>query len=61
LAACGGQIYGRAGIIGKQMQEARLLHAETAKAARVFTEFDYKTRKSWVRTRRVVAKAEYLN
>ena len=27
-------------IIGKQMQEARLLHAETGKAARVFTEFD---------------------
>lgn len=48
-------------IIGKQMHEARRLHAETGKAARVFTEFDYATRKSWARGRRVVAKAEYLD
>jgi hypothetical protein len=48
-------------IIGKQMHEARLEHAETSKAARVFTEFDYQTRKSWARPRRVVAKAEYLD
>jgi len=41
-------------IIGKQMHEANLLHAATGKAARVFTEFDYQTRKSWVRPRRVV-------
>ena len=48
-------------IIAKQMHEAKLLHAETAKAARVFAEFDYQTRKSWARERRVVAKAEYLD
>ena len=48
-------------IIGKQMQEARLEHAETGKAARVFTEFDYQTHKSWARARRVVAKAEVLD
>ena len=48
-------------IIGEPMHEARLLHAETGKAARVFTEFDYMTRKSWARARRVVAKAEYLD
>ena len=48
-------------IIGKQMHEAKLKHAETGKAARVFTEFDYQTRKSWARARRVVAKAEYLD
>ena len=48
-------------ILGKQMHEAKLLHAETGKAARVFTEFDYQTRKSWARARRVVAKAEYLD
>ena len=48
-------------IIGKQMHEARLEHAETGKAARVFTEFDYQTHKSWARARRVVAKAEYLD
>jgi hypothetical protein len=47
-------------IIGRQMHEAQSLHQTTGKAARVFTEFDYTTRKSWSRTRRVVAKAEYL-
>src|SRR5271157_5085132 len=46
-------------IIGRQMHEARQLHAETGKAARVFTEFDYQTHNSWARARRVVAKAEY--
>ena len=48
-------------IVGKQMHEARQLHAETGKAARVFTEFTYKTKKSWACERRVVAKAEYLD
>jgi len=49
------------GIIGKQMHEAQTLHAATGKAARVFSEFDYRTHKSWSRARRVVAKAEYLD
>ena len=48
-------------IIGRQMHEAKLEHAATGKAARVFTEFDYQTRKSWARPRRVVAKAESLD
>ena len=48
-------------IVGKQMHEAKIEHAETGKAARVFTEFQYQTRKSWARARRVVAKAEYLD
>lgn len=48
-------------IIGKQMHEAQLLHRSTAKAARVFTEFHYRTHKSWSCVRRVVAKAEYLD
>ena len=48
-------------IVGNEMHEAKLLHAETGKAARVFTEFDYQTHKSWARPRRVVAKAEYLD
>lgn len=48
-------------IIGEQMQEAKIEHAETGKAARVFTEFAYQTKKSWARQRRVVAKAEYLD
>ncbi|MGA3373801.1 MAG: IS1380 family transposase [Terracidiphilus sp.] len=48
-------------IIGAQMHEARALHQTTGKAARVFTEFDYRTKKSWSCARRVVAKAEYLD
>jgi hypothetical protein len=48
-------------IIGAQMHEARLLHQSTGQAARVFTQFPYQTGKSWSRSRRVVAKAEYLD
>jgi hypothetical protein len=47
-------------IIGKQLQQAKVQFEETKTAARVFTEFSYKTRKSWKRKRRVVAKAEHL-
>jgi hypothetical protein len=50
-----------ANIIGAQMQQARVLHQTTGKAARVFTGFAYITRNSWSRARRVVAKAEYLD
>jgi hypothetical protein len=48
-------------IIGAQMQQARLVHQTTGKAARTFAEFDYRTRKSWSCSRRVVAKAEFLD
>jgi len=47
-------------IIGREMYQAQLQHKDTGKAARVFSEFPYTTHKSWSRTRRVVAKAEYL-
>ncbi len=46
--------------IARQLREAQQEHRRTGKAARVFTEFFYCTRKSWSRARRVVAKAEYL-
>jgi hypothetical protein len=46
--------------IARQLREAKQEHQRTGKAARVFTEFSYRTRKSWSRARRVVAKAEYL-
>src|SRR5664280_349327 len=42
------------------MQQAEELHRESGQAARVFHEFQYQTRESWSRARRVVAKAEYL-
>ena len=48
-------------IIGAQMQQAKVQHQSTGKAARVFAGFTYRTRKSWSSERRVVAKAEYLD
>jgi hypothetical protein len=47
-------------IIGRQLHEAQVQFADNQKAARVFSEFTYQTRKSWKRERRVVAKAEHL-
>jgi hypothetical protein len=52
-------------IIGAQMQEATQQWKQTGQPARVFTEFEYKTRKrkkgGWKRERRVVAKAEHID
>lgn len=47
-------------LVQRQMRESRQQCEATGKAARVFTEFSYRTHKSWSRARRVVAKAEYL-
>ena len=47
-------------ILGQEMQEARTEHVRTGQATRVFKDFDYRTHKSWSRTRRVVGKAEHL-
>ena len=46
--------------IAPAMRQAKQEHARTGKAARVFTEFFYRTRNSWSRSRRVVAKAEQI-
>jgi hypothetical protein len=46
--------------IEPEMEEAARLYAATGRAARVFTDFDYETKDSWSRARRVVAKAEHL-
>jgi Transposase DDE domain group 1 len=52
-------------IIGAEMQQATQQWNQTGQPARIFTEFDYKTRKrkkgGWKRERRVVAKAEHLD
>jgi len=48
-------------IIGREMQQAHMLHQTTGKPARRFADFEYRTHKSWSRPRRVVAKAEYLD
>jgi len=47
-------------ILGGELQQAQQEFARTGKAARVFKEFSYRTKKSWSRARRVVAKAEHL-
>jgi hypothetical protein len=47
-------------IIGRAMQQAKQEHRRTGKPARVFTEFAYRTKKSWSRARRVIAKAEQI-
>ena len=46
--------------IAPAMRQARQEYARTGKPARVFTEFFYRTRNSWSRSRRVVAKAEQI-
>lgn len=53
------------GIIGAQMHQAIVQWEQTGKPARVFSEFQYKTKKrksgGWSRERRVVAKAEQID
>jgi hypothetical protein len=46
--------------IVRQLRQAKQQHQQTGQPARVFHEFSYRTRKSWSRSRRVVAKAEHL-
>ncbi len=47
-------------LIKRRMKLARRRFAKRGKAARAFGDFRYRTRTSWARGRRVVAKAEYL-
>ena len=46
--------------IRKAMRKAAAAARQTGKPARAYTEFRYRTRKSWSRSRRVVAKAEQI-
>ena len=46
--------------IGKQQHEAKTLFEQTGEASRVFTDLSYRTKSTWSRERRVVAKAEHL-
>jgi hypothetical protein len=46
--------------IAPELEQAAKQYQQTGRAARVFKEFAYQTRKSWSRARRVVAKAEHL-
>jgi len=47
--------------LGSELEQARALFEESGKAARVFKDFVYRTKKSWSRQRRVVGKAEHLS
>jgi hypothetical protein len=46
--------------IESEMEQARELHKESGKAARIYKDFQYRTLDSWSRSRRVIGKAEYL-
>lgn len=46
--------------VGKELAMAHVRHLQTGRAARYFTHFQWITRKSWTRARRVIAKAEYM-
>src|SRR5512140_1438826 len=47
--------------VRKPMKQAQRQWKQTARPARVFTEFRYRTRETWSRARRVIGKAEYLD
>ena len=47
-------------ILGGEMHAAKLEFTATGHASRVFKDFTYQTKKSWIRPRRVVGKAEHL-
>jgi hypothetical protein len=46
--------------IEKELEKARKKFEKTGEAARYFKDFEYRTRESWSRQRRVIGKAEYL-
>jgi hypothetical protein len=46
--------------IGAELEQAAEQYRQTGRAARVFKAFEYQTRESWSRARRVIAKAEHL-
>jgi hypothetical protein len=46
--------------IAKALRKSQRRYLQTGRASRRFRELRYRTRKSWSRTRRVVAKAEHL-
>lgn len=47
--------------IDKELNRVKLRHLMTGSATREFAQFNYRTRNSWSRTRRVIGKAEHLS
>ena len=46
--------------LGRELHEAQAAYRHTDQPARCYRDFQYRTRKSWSRSRRVVGKAEHL-
>jgi len=46
--------------LAPELARAKVIYEQTGRAARVFKDFEYRTRTSWSRRRRVVGKAEHL-
>ena len=46
--------------VGSAMQQARMQYGSTGKPAKTYEELRYRTKDTWSRERRVIAKAEYL-
>jgi hypothetical protein len=46
--------------LGKELQQAKVQFEASGQSARCFKDFEYRTRKSWSRPRRVIGKAEHL-
>jgi hypothetical protein len=47
--------------LGPALADARARHCLTGTSTRVFTEFEYQTKTSWSRSRRVIGKAEVMS
>jgi hypothetical protein len=47
-------------ICARRLEQARRRHLRTGEAARLYKSFAYRTRRSWSRKRRVVAKCEHI-
>jgi len=47
--------------IAPELDRAKALYKQTLNSSRVFKDFEYQTRKSWTRRRRVIGKAEHLS
>ena len=48
-------------ILHEDLVDAEIMYATRGKASRIYRDFVYQTRKSWSKSRRVIAKAEYLS
>jgi hypothetical protein len=46
--------------VKEELVDAHIMYCKTGRPSRIFHEFEYKTRESWSRSRRVIAKAEHL-